>query len=201
MLALDSDLNTLKSLSEASEVDNMKLVNALKRLNERKREFERQGLTNDVGYKNLDRLMKALPHNSIEYANGEVRYYAKESTKNLTPSMAKRVVAVNNNPRTTVSSAKKEARQLLKARGIKPTKEALKKQIQMTGDLHDFIEHHTDAYYGIPHMAEAVRRRSPDAKLHKDEEAEFYDLMERYETDREAVEQQARDWRNTQGWE
>lgn len=202
IMVLDADLNAIDSVADLGKVDSMKMLNAIKRLNERKREFERQGLTNDVGYKNLDRLMKALPHKTTYDAHGEARYYAIESTKGLDLHQAKRIIATNNNPQTTVREAQKKARKLLKARGVKATKENIKKQINQSGDLHEFIIKHQDAYYGVDNgrLKEAVKRKSPDVKLHLDEEAEMYDIMDEYETNRARVEATAKDWRKNQEW-
>lgn len=176
-----------------SKVEQAKLVSAVKRLNERMRDLERQGLTDSSAYKNLSSWVASMP-NKVD-KTGHLRAV---QTYKLSPSQARRTMAISKNKTATAGYEKAEARKTLKSIGIKtPTTEQIRKYANYRGNLHDFIVNHKEAYYGTE-LHEATKRST---NLTRQEEAEFYRLMENEIQSVEANKQNFNNWINKQQWD
>lgn len=190
-----------------SDLQTTQVNSILKKLNQRMTEFEKQGLTNTAGYKNLVSLATALP-NKIN-KSGNVRLI--QSAKGLNHNQVLRALAVAGNENTLTKTATAQGRAVAKKMFENFDKMSKAQQLQASkdvanelGDLHEFIVHHTDAYYwtangGDIDLESAVHRTSPDVKLHDDELAYMLRIKAQYEAGDEQLKQAIADW-NSKMW-
>lgn len=181
-------------VADLSETQKSQIRSSLKVLNQRMTEMERQGLTGSTGYKNLQSTIKALPHHTN--ANGSIR--ANQSVKDLSRKNVLRALATKGNSNTLTRTARAKGEQVARAlnkdydkMSAKEQKSLATKYANKSGDLHDFIVHHTEAYYGVKELADAVHR---PGQLDVDEEAQFYEIMEAYEHGQQEIIDQANEW-------
>ena len=141
-------------------VEQARLVSATKRLNERMRELERQGLTETKSYQNLQSWVASMPNRLDK--TGHLRAV---QTYKLTPAQMRRTNAISNNKSVSAGAEKKAVEDFLKANGKTIDRTKHKKMIDKIivsyanniGKLHDFITTHADAYYGTE-LHTAVKR-------------------------------------------
>lgn len=175
----------------------------IRRLNERKRALEREGLKGTDAYTNLSNTFFSMPHYTSK--NGEIYIRqgkkGEEAIKSMDIYQLRRLLAVNANESTNVGAVYNKALQTaikmgklpVGARVSKANKPMLREIATQLGDLHNFIVNHTDAYYDLfPHLKDAVHR---SGKLTVDEEAEFYKIMNAYNDADSEISQRAKDWR------
>lgn len=147
---------------------------AVKRLNERMRDLERKGYTGSNAYKNLSSWVASMP-NKVD-KTGHLRAV---QTYKLTPKQMERTMAISNNKEATAGFEKQKAIKHLKSQGVDtPTTEQVKNTVNLYGQLHDFIVHNTDAYYGNPELGlEDAVHRPWNEKLTESEVEKFFELM------------------------
>jgi len=185
-----------------TDTQSTQIKSVLKKLNQRMTEFEKHGLTNTAGYKNLVSLATALP-NKINKA-GNVRLI--QSTTGINHNQVLRALAVAGNENTLTRNATAQGRAVARKMFDNFDKMSKAQQLQASkdvanelGDLHEFIVHHTDAYYwtangGDINLESAVRRKSPDVKLHDDELAYMLRIKAQYEAGDEQLKQSIAEW-------
>lgn len=143
-----------------SESQLLQVKSAIKRINQRMREFERAeakygaGYVNNATYKNLRNWADAIGTNKSGYA--------VQSTKNLTVAQALRTMAVANNPNASLRAYNTRALKVAEAQGIKIDKTksgtirmternaSIVTQVTATTDrIHEFVEQHSSAIYAL----------------------------------------------------
>lgn len=141
------------------------LQSVMKRLNERKRVYEREGATHALGYKNLESTFANMP-NYIQskgaYKGGIYLHQGQKGVndiKNMDIYQIRRLLAVNANVNTNLGENIKQARAVAAKLGLPTDRQSLIGLVNEEGDLHDFIQNHTEAYYNTrPDLKAAVQR-------------------------------------------
>lgn len=189
-------------VADLSETQKSQIRSAIKVLNQRMTEMERQGLTSSTGYKNLQSTIKALPHHTN--ANGSIR--ANQSVKDLNKTTVLRALATKGNTNTLTKTATAKGMEVAR-RNVQDFDKLSKKQqrtyaieyANKSGDLHNFIVNHTEVYYTTyQHLEGAVHR---PGQLTDDEEAEFYRIMDAYNQGDAQILEQTNQWLKSKEFE
>lgn len=164
------------------------IISAIKRLNDRIKQFHKQGLTESAQYytllgsKEMDEdiisegVLLNMPMAKARKNSKRTYPQLMSSVNAYTPEQIKEIMKFGKiGARTTAGVAKANVIETLKARGIKePTKAQIKKQLKLNRRIHDFIVTHSEDIYKVQYLANAVW------KSEKLTEQEAEDLLNMY---------------------
>lgn len=182
----------------ASDTELTQLMSVVKRINQRKREFEKVGATSSLAYSNINSAFMDLPN----YTQGKGDYagniYLRQGKrgfndlKSMSIEQARRLLAINANEGTNWGVVKAEAKKLAISLGLPTDIQTLVNLANEEGDLHDFIAHYTSAYYNVYPDLEAAVHRS--GQLTEDEALKMRRVMYEYNHNINQARDRANQW-------
>lgn len=164
------------------------IVSAIKRLNDRIKQFYKQGLTDSQQFYTLLGQPETLANGIIQqgvftnYPMAKARK-AREypqliaSASAYTPEQQRQIMKFGKiGSQTTAGQAKAGAIRVLKEKGIEnPTKDQIKIQARRNKETHDFIVRNADDIYKVQELANAVWKSE---KLTADEQDRLLNMYE-----------------------
>ena len=174
-----------KILSDTERQERAELSKAIKRINERLAEMERQGLTKSSEYEHVKSIVLATPHKEFGTDEDGNTTHRIINTSKLTTAQKRAIMRESENKEHTAGAIKNKTRKWLKNEGIKPTKENVAKYSKMWAELHQVIQENIFAIYGHETLNDAVHRAWGEPLTMSEVETLYNDIVNNPDKKRE----------------